>query len=114
MLRFALILVLILFIARAFWRVVDGLIEGLSGRPRSQSPRRGAQMERDPICGTFVLPDRAVMLDDGSHRVFFCSPACRDTYRARPSTRSGRSGPSTNSGSPRATSSGEHVEGRRA
>ena len=29
MLRFALILILILFIARAFWRVVDGL--GLRG-----------------------------------------------------------------------------------
>ena len=92
---------------------IDGFVEGLSGRA-SRTPQARMQMVRDPVCGTFLLPDRAVTLDDGSHRVFFCSPACRDTYRARPSTRSGRSGPSTNSGSPRATSSGEHVEGRRA
>jgi uncharacterized protein len=83
MLRIALVLILIIFIARAFWRVVDGIIEGLSGRPRSPSPQHGAQMVRDPVCGTFVLPDRAVTLDVGSHRVCFCSPACRDKYRAR-------------------------------
>jgi hypothetical protein len=40
-------------------------------------------MVRDPICGTFVLPDRAVSLTDGRQRVFFCSTACRDTYRER-------------------------------
>ena len=83
MLRFVLLLVLVILIARAFWRVVDGVIEGLSGRPRSAAPRRTAQMERDPVCGTFVLPDRAVTLDDGSRRVFFCSAVCRDKYRAR-------------------------------
>jgi YHS domain-containing protein len=82
MLRLVLLLVLIFFVARAFWRVVDGVIEGLSGRPRAQTPQH-AHMERDPICGTFVLPDRAVTLADGSRRVFFCSPACRDKYRAR-------------------------------
>jgi hypothetical protein len=83
MLRLVLLLVLVILIARAFWRVVDGIIEGLSGRPRSAVPRRPAPMERDPVCGTFVLPDRAVTLDDGSRRVFFCSAACRDKYRAR-------------------------------
>jgi len=86
MLRLALVLILIVFIARAFWRVVDGIIEGLTGRPRSRTLRRSAQMERDPICGTFVLPDRAVTLEDGSHRMFFCSKACRDKYRGRTRT----------------------------
>jgi hypothetical protein len=83
MLRLVLLLVLIILVARAFWRVIDGVIEGLSGRPRSMRPKGSAQMERDPICGTFVLPDRAIALDDGSRRVFFCSAACRDKYRAR-------------------------------
>ena len=81
MLRIALLILLLIFLARAFWRVVDGIIEGVTGRPRSRSPRRGAQMVRDPVCGTFVLPDRAVTLGDGSQRVFFCSAACRDKYR---------------------------------
>jgi len=83
MLRLALVLILIVFIARAFWRVVDGIIEGLSGRPRTRPSQSRARMVRDPVCGTFVLPDRAVTLDVGSHRICFCSPACRDKYRAR-------------------------------
>ena len=82
MLRLTLILVLIVLIARAFWRVVDGFLEGVSGRaPRT--PQARMQMVRDPICGTFLLPDRAVTLDVGSQRMFFCSTRCRDKYRAR-------------------------------
>jgi YHS domain-containing protein len=84
MLRLVLILVLIVLVARAFWRVVDGVIDGLTGRPpRSARDRRAALMVRDPVCGTFVLPERAVALDDGSQRVWFCSPSCRDKYRAK-------------------------------
>jgi YHS domain-containing protein len=40
-------------------------------------------MVRDPVCGTYVIPDRAVPLLDGSQRVYFCSATCRDKYRAR-------------------------------
>jgi YHS domain-containing protein len=40
-------------------------------------------MVRDPVCGTFVVPDRAVRLTDGREPVFFCSTACRDKFRAR-------------------------------
>jgi YHS domain-containing protein len=45
-------------------------------------------MVRDPVCGTFVLPDHALTIVDGRSRVFFCSGACRDKYR--PATGSGR------------------------
>ena len=92
MLRFALLAILIPLIARMFWRAVDHFIEGLAGnnaRPghpasRPQAPPQGVQMVRDPVCGTFVQPERAVTLLDGRARVFFCSDACRDKYRARP------------------------------
>ena len=40
-------------------------------------------MVRDPVCGTFVLPASAVTLVDGRARLYFCSDACRDKYRAR-------------------------------
>jgi hypothetical protein len=40
-------------------------------------------MERDPVCGTFVVPERAVKLTTGREDRFFCSVACRDAYRAR-------------------------------
>ena len=82
-----LLLVLAMIMARAVWRVIEGVMEGLSGRStRGQDgnvPVRGVQMVRDPVCGTYVIPDRAVALSDGSGRVFFCSANCRDTYRAR-------------------------------
>jgi YHS domain-containing protein len=82
-----LLLVLAMVVARAVWRIIDGVMEGLSGRAsRSQGgtvPDRGVQMVRDPVCGTYVIPDRAVALSDGSGRVFFCSADCRDKYRAR-------------------------------
>jgi YHS domain-containing protein len=47
-------------------------------------------MVRDPVCGTFVVPERAVSLSVGREIVYFCSVACRDAYRARPSARPGR------------------------
>jgi hypothetical protein len=83
MLRVVLEGILMMLIARAIWRVVGGFIEGLTGRGRAPRDRQAMQMVRDPICGTFVLPDRAVALVDGSRRVFFCSNGCRDKYRAR-------------------------------
>jgi YHS domain-containing protein len=84
MLRFLLVLLLCIFLVRILLRSVDAFIEGVSGRPRTpRAQRRGVPMARDPVCGTFVLPERAVMLVDGRSRLYFCSEACRDRYRAR-------------------------------
>ena len=65
MLRAILELVLIVILGRAFWRLVGGILEGLAG-PRTQKtvPERGVAMVRDPVCGTFVLPERAIALTD--------------------------------------------------
>jgi len=83
MVRFVLVVVLSIFVARAFWRLVDGILAGAAGgRPRSDVPQRGVQMVRDPVCGTFLIPDHAVTIADGRTRLFFCSNACRDKYRA--------------------------------
>jgi YHS domain-containing protein len=82
--RIVLFVILSVFVARAFWRMLDGIIEGYSGRSsRSNVLNRGVQMARDPVCGTYVVPDRAVAITDGRRQVFFCSAACRDKYRAQ-------------------------------
>jgi YHS domain-containing protein len=85
MARVLLILVLSILVSRMFWRVVESFMEGVRGDAsrRQPPPSRGIQMVRDPVCGTFVLPDRAVTLLDGRNRLYFCSAACRDKYRAR-------------------------------
>ena len=82
--RFFLLLILVIILGRAFWRLVDGVVEGATGRrTEARTPQRSVHMVRDPVCGTFVVPDRAVTLHDGRAHVFFCSDACRDKYRAR-------------------------------
>lgn len=84
LLRYILIFLLIAFLARALWRLLAGFIEGVTGTPRgARVPQRGVQMVRDPVCGTFVVPGRSVMLVEGAQRVHFCSDICRDQYRAR-------------------------------
>jgi YHS domain-containing protein len=84
MLRLILFVLLAIFVARALWRLRDGIIDGASGgRSRDRVPARGVSMVRDPVCGTFVLPASAVTLVDGRAHLYFCSDACRDKYRAR-------------------------------
>jgi len=85
MLRLILFLVLAIIVGRAFWRLVDGIVAGVSGRPLDGSKtvaQQRVQMVRDPVCGTFLLPDRALVLSVRGKPVFFCSDACRDKYRA--------------------------------
>jgi YHS domain-containing protein len=76
--------ILFLVLSRAFWKLVGGVISGMSGKSGApQSADRGIQMARDPVCGTFVVPERAVVLTEGRERVYFCSTVCRDQYQAR-------------------------------
>jgi len=78
--RFVLFLLLAMFVARALWRLIDGIVEGARG---PSTPQRGVPMVRDPVCGTFVVPARAITIVDGRTTVSFCSESCRDKYRAR-------------------------------
>ena len=85
MLRVLLYLVLLVLLVRAMTRLWKGMVEGASGQPpRSTgvSPS-GVRMVRDPMCGTFVVPSRAVELVVGREAIYFCSSSCRDKYRER-------------------------------
>jgi YHS domain-containing protein len=86
MVRLVLFLILFIFIARTFWRIIDNVIEAASGRAPgergAQPPLQSAKMVRDPVCGTFVLPERSVSSVDARGRSYFCSETCRDRYRA--------------------------------
>ena len=84
MLRFLFYAILIIIFVRALWRFWEGIKEGMNGGSTGGAavPQRGVQMVRDPVCGTFVVPERAVTLSTGRHVVHFCSTGCRDKYRA--------------------------------
>ena len=87
MIRVILIAVLMFLIARAFWRVVDGIIEaaggaaGVSGRTRSTPP--SVRLVRDPVCGTHVPVNAALSLTVKGSTHYFCSEQCRDTFQRR-------------------------------
>lgn len=82
--RLLLILLLVLFVGRALWRLLSGVVEGATGggSRRTRTPARGTRMVRDPICGTFVVQSRALSADSRGETAWFCSEDCRHKWRA--------------------------------
>jgi len=76
--RLLLVAVLLLLIAWAFWKVVDGIIETFGGLPsRNKSPMK---LVRDPVCGTWVSPRESLGLRAGDTTHYFCSDKCRAKF----------------------------------
>jgi len=81
-LRFILLAILLLVVARLFWRLVDVVIDTVRIEPggaRKASP--AVKLVRDPVCGTFVAPRAALSLTAGGSTQYFCSEECRKKYR---------------------------------
>ena len=83
MLRFILLALLLLLIARAFWRLMDGVIAAAGGTSRTRAKSRAVKLVRDPICGTFVAPANALSLSADGTTHHFCSEECRLEFRRR-------------------------------
>ena len=84
MTRLFLSFLLAMFVGRAIWRLLNGIVEGVaSSDRRGGPPARGVAMVRDPVCGTFVVPSRALTASDGDHVQYFCSEECRRRFRLR-------------------------------
>ena len=71
-------LLLLFFILRAISRMFHGIAEGMRP-PRARQPA-AVPLARDPVCGTFVVPSRALTTGSGADVRFFCSENCRRTY----------------------------------
>ena len=82
MLRWIFTLVLIYFVVRAISRLARGILEGMMP-PRDTQPS-AMPLVRDPVCGTFVVPSRAVTAGSGAAVRFFCSEECRRTFEMQP------------------------------
>lgn len=80
MIRFILLAILFIVIARVFWRVVDAVIEA-SRTPGARDAARAVKLVRDPVCGTFVAPGSALSLSAGGSTHYFCSEACRAKFK---------------------------------
>jgi YHS domain-containing protein len=80
-LRFILLAILLLLIARLFWRLFDSVLEAAGATPkrrRAQPP--SVRLVRDPVCGTHVAPASALSLTADGSTHYFCSQACRDEF----------------------------------
>ena len=83
MTRLALLAILLLVIAWAFWRFVDGIIEAFGGLPQRSRQKTPVKLVRDPVCGTWVAPQNSLGLRAGDVTHYFCSDRCRDAFRSK-------------------------------
>ncbi len=80
MVRFILLAILLIVIARTFWRMVDAVIEASRAPGESRGGRRAVKLVRDPVCGTFVPPRTALSATAGGATHYFCSEACKAKF----------------------------------
>jgi hypothetical protein len=85
--RFILLLVLFLVIARTFWRFIDAIMRGArSTGPQGTAAGRGGaavKMSQCPVCGTYVVPGKAISAVSGGTTVYFDTEKCRAEYQSR-------------------------------
>jgi YHS domain-containing protein len=79
MFRLLLFVILALVIARVLWRLVGGVLQGMGYQP-ADGMRQSVGLVRDPVCGTFIVPSRALTSGSGSETRYFCSEQCRESY----------------------------------
>ena len=72
-------ILLFLLVLRLVWRFARGIIEGYS--PEREA--RGVGLVRDPVCGVFVVPSRALTAVADGQTKYFCSEKCRAEFRGR-------------------------------
>ena len=88
MARFLLLMVLFVVIARTFWRFVDALMRGAATSPprsarRPAGPASAVKMQQCPVCGTYVVPGKAISVVSGGQPVYFDSEKCRAEFQSR-------------------------------
>ncbi|MBI2188156.1 MAG: YHS domain-containing protein [Acidobacteria bacterium] len=85
MTRLLLFAILLIVVARLFWRLVDAVIAGAArGESAAGSARRApVKLVRDPVCGTFVPPRAALSVTAGGSTHYFCSEECRRKFDSR-------------------------------
>jgi len=73
--------ILVLLVIRLLWTFVRGVLEGAG--LRQPPPSRSTRLVRDPVCGVFVVPSRALTARSGSETAYFCSEKCRKEWSRR-------------------------------
>jgi hypothetical protein len=88
MARFLLLLALFIVIARTFWRFVDAIVRGAAGSAtpggaQRSGPVPAVKMSQCPVCGTYVVPGKAISLVHAGAPVYFDTEKCRAEFESR-------------------------------
>jgi YHS domain-containing protein len=88
LLRAILIFLFFVFLARAVWRLLEGVARGaMGGAPGAGAPPRGqapmaVKMAQCPVCGTYVVPAKALTGVSRGQVLYYCSETCRGKHAA--------------------------------
>jgi YHS domain-containing protein len=84
-LRFILLTLLFILVARFIWRLAEGIVTAARGtQPGHRSDSAQAvKLVRDPVCGTHVSPRAALSITSGGDTHYFCSEQCRVEFKKR-------------------------------
>ena len=82
MARLILWLVLLIIIGRMVWRFFHAVFEG-AGMLREPPDRSAVKLVRDPVCGIYVVPGKALTAGSGPATHYFCSEKCRRQWSGR-------------------------------
>lgn len=86
MVRLLLFAILAYVLWRLLWSALKSLFVGMGYQPPGGGTGQSVGLVRDPVCGTFVLPSKAVTSGSGSSTRYFCSERCRQDYGHRRDT----------------------------
>jgi len=84
--RFLLLLALFIVIARTLWRFIEAVVRGASGpfdSAQGRPPAAAVKMSQCPVCGTYVVPGKAISVVSGGSPIYFDSEKCRAEYQSR-------------------------------
>ena len=81
--RFVLFSILITLVVRSVLRPFGGIVQGASGTSDRPAAPPATRMVKDPVCGTYVVPTKALAATRGGETAFFCSPQCQQAWQRR-------------------------------
>ena len=83
MLKLIVWVVLPLLIGRVVWRFMYAIFEGAGMLKEHRGEPAAVKLVRDPVCGVFVVPTKALTAGSGSSTQYFCSEKCRQQWHQR-------------------------------
>lgn len=86
--RALLLFLLFIFLARAVWRLIEGVARGAMGagpnpgRRVDGPPQATVKMAPCAVCGTYVVPAKALTGVSRGQVAYYCSESCRGKHAA--------------------------------